>query len=250
MKLALAVLVIGILLWSEAGFGPCPITGAALPAAAQAQKVPEKAATPGDFVADKGRFRILLDGQPVGTEEFEIAPAGKDWVARGTTTLRAPDSEPAEVHATLRLAADGAPLAYEWSAKAQKKASAAIEFHDGVAKVSLNLEGATSPFVQELKFDSPRIVVLDNNVYHHYAILVRLYNWTTRGQQNFPVLIPQDMTPGNIAVEDAGPQQVEGAMLELLRVKTADLEVQLYLDSSRRLVRITAPASKVVVTRE
>jgi hypothetical protein len=252
MKLMLALVGIAILLLSETGFGPCPITGRVGAAALQAAKAQGKAAVAAASVlaADKGKFRILLDGQPVGSEDFEIAPSGKDWVARGTTTLRAPGSEATEVRVTMQMAADGAPLAYEWSSKSQKKASATIAFKDGVAKISLNLEGATVPFVQELKFDTPRIAVLDNNAYHHYAILARLYNWTVRGAQTFSVLIPQEATPGTIVVEDAGPQQVGDATLELLRAKTPDLEVELYVDSSHRLMRIAVPGSKVAVVRE
>ncbi len=252
MKLALALLAISVLLLSEAGFGPCPLTGAALGPTAQAQKnpAPQPASTASIFVPDKGKLRIVLDGQAVGSEEFAIEPSGKDWIARGSTTVRAPESDPAEVHATLRLAPDGTPLAYEWSTKAQKKASASITFKGGTATINLNFEGATAPFVQELKFSSPRVVILDNNVYHQYAVLARLYDWNARGEQNFPVLIPQDMTPGSITVEDAGPQTVEGAKFEMLRVRTPDLDVQVYLDSSHRLVRLAVPAAKVVVTRE
>jgi hypothetical protein len=253
MKLLLAVLAISILLLSETGFGPCPITGRVGAASLAAQKAPAKAAAPASgsaLAADKGKLRILLEDQTVGSEEFEITPSGKDWVARGTTTLRGPGSEATEVRATMQLAADGSPISYEWSSKAQKKASASVAFKDGVAKISLNLEGATQPFVQDLKFDSPRIVVLDNNAYHHYAILARLYNWSARGAQTFQVLIPQESTPGTITVEDVGPQLVGGVALELLRAKTADLELELYVDSSHRLMRIAVPASKVAVVRE
>jgi hypothetical protein len=31
------------------------------------------------FVADKGKFRIMVSGQQVGKEEFEIGPSGSDW---------------------------------------------------------------------------------------------------------------------------------------------------------------------------
>lgn len=253
MKLVLALLAISILLLSETGFGLCPITGRVGAASLQAQKAPGKAAAPAAasvLAADKGKFRILLEDQPVGSEEFEIAPSGKDWVARGTTTFRAPGSEATEVRVTMQMAADGSPISYEWSSKSQKKASATVAFKDGVAKISQNFEGATAPFVQEFKFDSTRIAVLDDNAYHHYAILARLYNWTARGAQTFPVLIPQEATPGTITVEDVGPQQVGGVTLELLRAKTADLEVELYLDSSHRLMRMAVPASKVAVVRE
>jgi hypothetical protein len=249
MKFALAALAISVLLASEAGFGPCPITGGYTAASAPEQKSPARQPA-GALAADKGKLRIVLDGQPVGSEEFEIAASGANWIARGSTNIHAPGSEAAEVHATLRLAADGTPLTYEWSAKTPKKASASIEFKQGTAQISLNLEGASAPFVQELKFPSSRIAVLDNNLYHQYAILARLYDWSARGEQAFSVLIPQEMTPGTISVEAAGPQQVEGATLELLRVKTSDLEVQLYVDSSHRLIRLAVPASKVVITRE
>jgi len=43
---------------------------------------------------------------------------------------------------------------------------------------------------------------------------------------------------------------VDGASLETLRVRTADLEIYLYLDASHRLVRLAVPASKALVLRE
>jgi len=104
--------------------------------------------------------------------------------------------------------------------------------------------------MQELTFGSPRVLILDNNLYHHYAVLARLYDWNTKGTQTFPVLIPQEMTPGSLTVESAGLQKVDGASLETLRVRTADLEIYLYLDASHRLVRLAVPASKALVLRE
>jgi len=198
---------------------------------------------------DKGKFRILLEGQPVGTEEFDISQASGTWLARGKTEIHLPSGGTTQVSASLRLSPDGTPLGYEWSAQGQKKASATVEFQGGTAKMALQLEGS-QPFIQELSFGTPRVVILDNNLYHHYAILARLYDWGAAGAQTFPVLIPQDMTPGSITVESAGSQEVDGASLEILRVRTADLELDLYLDASHRLVRLAAPASKAVVVRE
>lgn len=209
---------------------------------------------------DKGKFRLLLDGQPAGSEEFEISRNGQEWTARGTTEIRvfsAPGGSGGRssaggtmrVHGQLRLAADGTPLRYEWSAEGQKKASATVEFQRGTAKMVLQLEGA-QPFMQELTFGSPRVLVLDNNLYHHYAILARLYDWNTKGTQTFPVLIPQEMTPGTLSVESVGQQNIDGASLETLRVRTADLEIDLYLDASHRLVRLAVPTSKALVLRE
>jgi hypothetical protein len=216
--------------------------------AAQAKKAENSPAAP-LFLEDKGKFRVLLDGQPVGTEEFAIAPNGKEWLARGSTEIRAPGGPATHVSVRLTLLPDGTPLRYEWSTQGQKKASAAVEFQGGTAKMALRMEGA-QPFIQELSFGSPRVVILDNNVYHHYAILARLYDWNAKGAQTFPVLIPQDMTPGSITVESAGPQMVDGSPLDLLRAHTPDLELNLYLDASHRLIRLSVPASKAEVRRE
>ena len=40
------------------------------------------------FVPDKGKFRILQNGNEIGTEEFELTPAGDAWMARGDTVIR------------------------------------------------------------------------------------------------------------------------------------------------------------------
>ena len=210
---------------------------------------PRAAAPVVSLAEDKGKFRILLDGQPVGREEFEISSAGREWQARGTTHITPPGGVATQVQGTLRLAADGSPSRYEWSTQGEKKASAIVTFQGPVASITLLLQNS-QPFEQMFSFDSPRILILDNNLYHQYAVLARLYDWSARGSQTFPVLIPQEMTPGSITVESIGPQSVEGKTLELLRVRTPDLEIDLYLDSNRRLVQLSVPSSKALILRE
>jgi hypothetical protein len=198
---------------------------------------------------DKGKFRILLDGRVVGSEEFEISSSGETWMARGSTSAHAPSGGDIKATGQLKLAADGTPIRYDWSAQAQKKASGAVVFANGTAKSSIDL-GGTSPLMQDFTFPSSRIAVLDNNLYYQYSVLAQLYDWKTGGKQEFPVLIPQDMTPGSISVESLGPQQVESAKYETLRVSSPDLEILLYLDASRRLMRLDVPSSKVMIVRE
>jgi hypothetical protein len=93
-------------------------------------------------------------------------------------------------------------------------------------------------------------VVLDNNLYHQYAVLARLYDWTKRGTQNFSVLIPQELTPGTISVDWAGALSADGKTYEGLKVTTSDLQVVLYLDPNRKLMRLEVPSAKVSVIRE
>jgi hypothetical protein len=201
------------------------------------------------FQQDKGKFNILLDGNSVGHEDFELAPAGTGWIARGTTQLKPPQGPPTKVTGKLTLQPDGSPVAYEWSSQADKTNGAQVAFSNGVAKIVLQMQGAR-PFEQDLTFGTPFIAVLDNNLYDQYAILAGIYDWSKRGAQTFPVLIPQELTPGSITVEANGSLSTDGKSYEGLKVTTSDLEVQLYLDSDHRLMRLEVPSAKVSVVRE
>ena len=226
-------------LFCSAGRAATPGRGATAPGTEQA---PAPA-----LVAEKGKFKVLVNGKQAGKEEFEISPNGDEWVARGTAEVQ---SGGATVHisSTLSLKSDGTPIRYEWSTQGAKKASAAVEFSAGTATIELHLENA-KPFTQQFFFNSPRVAILDNNLFHQYAILARLYDWQKKGPQTFSVLVPQSMAPGTVTVEAMGKQEIGGAKLDLLRVHSEDLEINLYLDGLR-LVRIVSPSSGAEVIRE
>jgi hypothetical protein len=217
------------------------------------------------FAQDKGRLTIKLDGQTVGHEDFEIAPSGTGWRAKGTADIKPPEGAASKISGTLTLQPDGAPISYEWTAQAEKTNGAHILFTKGVAKITLEMQGArpctaaeiadshrTQPcfFEQDLSFDTPLIAVLDNNLYHQYAVLARVYDWSKKGAQSFPVLIPQELTPGTITVESTGSASADGKPYEGLKVTTSDLEILLLLDNSHRLMRLEVPAAKVSVIRD
>ena len=201
------------------------------------------------FSPDKGKFTINLEGRTIGHEEFEIAPSGAGWVAKGTTSVSLPDGGATKVTGSLALQSDGVPISYEWTSQADKTNGAHIIFVNGVAKITLEMQGAR-PFEQDMTFNSPLIALLDNNLYHHYAVLGRVYDWSKGGTQTFPVLIPQELTPGSITVEASGSASSGGKNYEGLRVTTTDLEILLLFDSNHRLMRLEVPAVKVTVVRE
>jgi hypothetical protein len=201
------------------------------------------------FSQDKGKFTIQLNGQTIGHEDFEISPNTGGWSAQETTELKVPDSPATKVTGTLTLQADGAPVAYQWTSHAEKTNGANIVFTNGTAKITLQMQGAR-PFQQEMSFGTPHIAVLDNNLYYQYAVLARIYDWSRRGAQNLPVLIPQELTPGSVTVESTGSVTAYGKSYEGLRVTTSDIEVMLYLDSAHRLMRLEVPAAKVSVSRD
>lgn len=199
------------------------------------------------FSNEKGKFRIRVNGQDAGTEQFEISRSGDNWVAHGSSDVREAQGT-AHVTGTLTLSAEGVPLRYDWSSQGQKKAAAAIVFDGAKATCELRMAGA-KPYTQTFTFSSPQVVILDNNLYEQYAILAGLYDRKGGGTQTFSVLVPQELTPGTVTVDSLGDQEVDGKKLRELRVQTADNEIDLYLDGST-LVRIVAPSAKAEITLE
>jgi hypothetical protein len=197
--------------------------------------------------ADKGNFRIMVNGQQMGKEQFEINQDGANWTAHGVSEVQTPDGA-TRVSGTLHLHADGSPTHYEWSTEGKKKASATIDFSNLTANMELRLEGAR-PYNQTLTFSTSPIVILDNNLYHQYAILAGLYDREKKGSQTFAVLVPQSLTPGTITVDSLSLQESNGKKVEELVAKTEDLEVHLYLDNGR-LIRIAAPSNNAEIVRE
>ncbi|MGH9684049.1 MAG: hypothetical protein ACRD4S_10630 [Candidatus Acidiferrales bacterium] len=205
------------------------------------------ASPPSVLTSDKGKLRILVNGQDVGKEDFDIAPGGGGWVAHGTTEIQSAQGA-MHVTGTLTLHDDGTPVRYEWSTSGPKKASSTIEFNGASASVDLRLQGAR-PYTQQFTFTSPRVVILDNNLYYQYSILAHLYDWSQKGTQSFSVLVPQEMTPGTVTVQSVGKQDVNGKKLDELVVKTEDIELDLYLDNLR-LMRIVVPSSNAEILRQ
>lgn len=233
-----SVLVASILAAGASGGTPKVATIPAFPASPK----------PGGlFAQDKGTFRILVNGQQVGKEEFEISSRGGDWVAHDTSEIQGAGGT-SRVTGTLELHADGTPAHYEWSTQGEKKASATIGFEGSTATIDLHIEGR-KPYTQQFTFSSPQVVILDNNLYYQYALLARLYDWNRKGTQTFTVLVPQELTPGSVTVESAGTHDAGGKKLEELAVKSPDLEVDLFLDG-QRLVRILSPSTNAEILRD
>jgi hypothetical protein len=227
-----------------------PGAGATKTPTGGAQKAKEKkqGAAPSVFVEDRGTLQIQVDGHPAGTEEFEIHSSAGEWTARGSAEVAGENGGRAKVTGKLELTPDGAPLRYEWTASSPRKAAATIEFAGTVAKMELRIEGA-SPYSQDFTFPSPPVIILDNNMYHHYAVLARIYDWEHKESKTYNVLIPQDLTPGTVSVEYGGQQVVDGKKLDVLRVRSTDLEIEVYCENSR-MMRLEVPSAKAVVTRQ
>ena len=245
--------------WKRTGSGAAALVllcaayaGARGPAGVQKsnEKKPEPAAAL--LTADQGTFQILVNGQPAGSEVFEIRPSGGgEWSARGTAELSGEGGAKNRVTGKMQLTGDGAPRKYEWSTSAPRSAAATVVFENGTAKMELRMEGAR-PYSQDFDFKTPAVVILDNNMYHHYALLAQLFDWEHKETKTFTVLIPQEMTPGTVDVEYGGQQVLNGEKVDVLRVHSADLALELDCESTpqHRLLKISVPSAKAEIVRQ
>src|SRR2546430_11974548 len=214
-----------------------------------AQKKSAATSGPVVFVQDKGKLTIKLGGQTVGHEDFEIAPSGGGWLAKGLAEIKPPDGGSSKVSGSLTLQGNGAPISYDWNSQAEKTNGAHILFANGVASITLEMQGAR-PLQKDLTFHTPLLAVLDNKLYHQYAVLARIYDWSQRGVQTFSRLISQELAPGPGTLQTLGSASPDGKTYEGLKVTTSDLEILLLLDGNHRLMRLEVPDAKVSVVRE
>jgi len=197
--------------------------------------------------SDKGKLRILVNGAQAGEEEYDISPSGSGWIAHGNSQLQTQQGTE-KISGTLSLRDDGTPVRYEWSTQGAKKASSTVDFNGTSVTAELHLEGMR-PYTQQFTFNSPHVLILDNNLYHQYDLVARLYDWQKKGPQTFSVLVPQEMTPGSITVDSVGKQDFNGKNCDELVVKTEDLMVNVYVDGPR-LIGIVVPSSAAEILRE
>lgn len=201
------------------------------------------------ITAQKGKFRDMVNGKEVGTEDFDISSSGAGWSARATATVHTAQGPETHITSQLELRADGAPIRYEWTtATGSKRAGASVDFDNGTATIHVQVNGS-KPFTQQFFFHAPVIAILDDNLYHQYAILADLYDWSKKGMQTFPVLIPQEMTPGTVTVEALDPENDNGKAFNRLRVRSQDLEIILYLEGNR-LERVSVPSANAEIIRQ
>lgn len=200
--------------------------------------------------SQQGRLRILLDGQPIGSERYEIARTATEVHARGEIELQlGPDK--LRQTSSLLLSADLAPRSYESKMEAPEKTWRRVEFAGGDATIVFPRSDGKEE-EQVFKFGTPRVALL--GLYHHFLLLAQLYDYAAAGPQTIKVFIPQSVQPGEARVELVGVETltVDGRLqpVRQLSVTTEDNQVQLWVTESGRFVRLAAPREKVEVVPE
>jgi hypothetical protein len=177
--------------------------------------------------AEQARFNIVKDGKRIGTEEFAIAPKGTHYVIDGKATI-------GDVVISSKMEVDEKliPIFYEVS---NQEGRIRVNVMSPISELQTVVRGETSS--ADFRFPDGG-VILDNNFFHHYLIL--LYRAQT-GQTNFNVFVPQDMRVGSAIVRNTGPRAYD--------LEVGDVKMQATTNADGTLIKLTVPAANVVIER-
>lgn len=202
--------------------------------------------------SEQGRLRILANGRPIGSERYEISATATELQARAEILLEGGDQKVRQT-TRLLLKADGSPRRYEWKLEEPRQTWLRVEFEANRATILFPRQDGKED-QQLYDFGGERVAVLDVNVFHHFQLLARFYDFARGGPQTIPVFIPQTVQPGVVTVEleAVETQTVEGKAqpVRRLSITTEDNRVLLWLTETGRFVRLQVPQANVEVLRE
>jgi hypothetical protein len=206
-------------------------------------------------LSDRGVFLLSVADRTIGSESFEIRASAGNVEARAEIHLHVQQNGKIidlRTFPTLILDAQLHPLTYTWSQKGPQSSQLEVDFRSSPAKTRYKtVTGAEDRRDFELPKD---VVVLDDNVVHHYQLVAARYSMTQGGKQAFQAFVPQEALPGTLNVEDAGMEaatvQGSSARLRHLVVTTENARINLWVDDQQRLQRVSVPEAQLEALRK
>lgn len=211
---------------------------------------------------DSGSFSIMVKGQKVATETFNIEQRNGTSVIKSEFKETA-GSDPAQ-KSDLEITPTGDLLRYEWSQASG--ATIIVSPNNEFLMEKISATGSGKPAEQAFLLPSTS-AILDNNFFVHREVLAWRYlaaackteGGSLKCQQTpaeFGVLVPQDRTSMHIRLELVGRDKVNvrGTQRDLMRLNltTEDVVWSLWVDDSDhfKLVRVEIPADNTEVVRD
>jgi hypothetical protein len=211
-------------------------------------------AAPADL-NDHGTFEIFATGKSIGTETFEIRVRSSQIEAQGNVHLQVEQNgKKIEVRTSSNLTLDlqMIPLSYSWNQKGTQSSQLSIDFHAQPVRARFKTVNGQDEW-RDLNLD-PDVVVLDDNVVHHYQLAIARYDPAKGGTQAFRAFIPQEATPGVITLNFVGAESatVEGDKRTLRRfLLTTELaQISLWADDQGHLQLVSAPDAQFQAMRK
>ena len=206
-------------------------------------------------VDDEGVFEISLGGRPVGSESFRIHSSPGKVEARGEIHLRVEQNGrtmDAQSFPDLSLDSQLHPVTYTWTQRGSQSSRLEVDFRGKVAKVRYK---TISGKEDNREFSlPPDVMVLDDNVVHHYQLVVDRFLAMGGGKQIFPVFVPQEALPSLLTVEDLGnggdKAAGDAAGLRHLLITTDVTHIDLWLDDQQHLERVSVATAQLEAIRK
>jgi len=204
---------------------------------------------------DEGLFVISLAGQPVGTEKFRIHSSPGKVEAQGEIRLRLGENgKKANVQSFPDLVLDPQlhPVTYRWNQKGPQSSRLEVDFRGNLAKaIYTTINGSED----NREFELPRdVVILDDNVVHHYQVIIARYQEMGGGKQMLRVFVPQEALPSLLTVEDMGngATTIDGATANLrhLQITTDLTHIDLWVDNQQHIEQFSVPQAQLEATRK
>ena len=207
------------------------------------------AAAPTPLPSQEGRLTILQNAQTIGWERYRIVRTDTEVQARSESQFQSHDQK-VQQRTNLLLDADLSPRRYDWKIEGDKQAWLRMEFEDTTATVRYPLPNGEED-QQVFEFGTSRVALLDNNVFHHFLLLVQFYDFAAGGPQTVQVFVPQSVQPGEAVMVLLGVEtrSVDGQpqLVRQLAIITADNQVMLWVTESGQFVRLWVPLANVEV---
>jgi hypothetical protein len=175
---------------------------------------------------ETGQFNIVQDGKKIGTEQYSVTKIQTGYRIEGRTTLD-------NISSKMEVDENLVPTFYEYT---KGQGSIRVRVNSPLSELESTAAGV-QPETIDFRFPE-RGIILDNNFFHHFLIL--LYRFQS-GERMFSVFVPQDMRVGSASVRPTGPRSFD--------LEVGDVKLQATTDADGRLMRLTVPDAKVVIER-
>jgi hypothetical protein len=204
---------------------------------------------------EAGSFKILFGGVEIGQEKFQIVEESNVVKASAETRLtieRDHEKIVFVIRPVLQFSRFFEPINYQVVQEAgPNKTKAQVNFKTGMTEAIYDTGKESDAREIQLKKD---VLVLDDNVFHQYIILLKRYDFTKGGIQEFSAFVPQQFIAGGVSVADQGIESVQvgnkNLKLQHLLVDTGELKISLWVNEKHELAKLSVPQSNVEVVRE
>jgi hypothetical protein len=204
---------------------------------------------------DEGVFLISLAGRPVGTEKFKIRSTVDRVEAQGDIHLSIEkNGKTVSVQSRPDLVLDPQlhPVTYTWNQSGPQSSGLEVDFSGKLARVRYKTITGNE---DNREFALPSdVMVLDDNVFHHYQLIIARYQAKGGDKQTFHVFVPQEALPSVLTVEDMGNAltAINGvtANLRHLVIITDVTHLDLWVDDQQHIERVSVPEAQLEAIRK